>query len=412
MKIWVFHHHADPPDGHWTYTHILMAALAKRGHDITVFSSSFSHYSRCDERLSGKEKYRQQIYDSVKFVFVKTSPYFRNDIHRVINMVRYSWRSFRYALRMQQRPDVVIGAWPPPFGSTVAEFIARKHKAVFLYEVHDLWPVFLIESGILREKSVAAFMLGKLQMAGLAKSHGILALWPRMYQYFELLGIPEGKTTWLPMGVNFAKLSLPPPPHEKSENEPFIVMYRGRFGNTNDIETMIECARICRERGLTKIKFIFVGDGPERKRFEEMAELLDNVHFEGFVPHEKILEDTARADVLIGSLPDLPHFGKYGMISTKLIEYLAANRPMIFATNDKEHVVATAGVGLVVPPKNASAFADAVVALSLTTHTERCQMGLHGIEYLRRYHDIEVLADRIENVINILLTEVRKPKQP
>lgn len=403
-NIWVVHHHADPPDGHWTYTFDLMKILADRGYSITIFSSSYSHYSRLDSRIKGSKKSVEKYYGNIRFVFVKTNWYLCNNWRRILNMFLYSMRTWRYANKMNETPGFIIAAWPPPFGSVTAWLLSKKKKAKFLFEVHDLWPTFLIERGIISENGIAARFLKYMEMHALKKSDAILGLWPRMNLYFKSQGIPEEKTTWLPMGVDFTKIAIPAPPEDKKEGGTFIAMYRGRFGHTNDVKTILESAQYLQDKKYTDIKFLLVGEGPERNTLEQYAQKLElsNVTFCNFLPREKILEDMARADLLIGSLPNLPHFEKYGMISTKLLEYLSANRPVVFASNDKNHIVTVAKAGIVVEPENPEALAQAIISVYNLSGEERKTMAANGVAWLRKKHDLKILADRLVVLLNSL----------
>lgn len=399
-RIWVFHHYADPPDGHWTGTYDLQRILAQRGHDITIYSSSFSHYSRTDSRVDGHQTYTSRIYGGVKFIFVKTASYRTNGLRRVANMVGYSVRAARHALSQPECPDVVIGASPHPLCALSGLKVARSKGARFLFEVHDLWPLFLIELGKLRAAGLLSRGLRWAERALLERADQVLPLWPRMHRYFAEHGIPKTKCTWLPLGVDFDAVQVAKP-REPGVGEPFTVMYRGRFGHTNDVTTVIHSAKVLQDRRQNQIRFVVVGEGPERESLENLRSShgLQNLVFEAFGPHSSIHQDMGRADVLVGSLPSLPHFAKYGMISTKLVEYLSSNRPVIFATDIQNHLVAQAGAGIVVPPGNPAALSDAIEELQRMPREARRQMAENGLRYARENHDLRRIAERLESVL-------------
>ena len=71
--IWLYHHYADPPDGHWTNHFDLFELMVRKGYRVTIFSSSFSHYSREENRLKPNEKFRVQNFSGVRFIFIKTT---------------------------------------------------------------------------------------------------------------------------------------------------------------------------------------------------------------------------------------------------------------------------------------------------------------------------------------------------
>src|SRR6266700_4270543 len=91
MRIWILNHYASPPDRPAGTRHYeLGRLLAGWGHDVTIFASSFSHFSRAEERLAPGERMRAQVVDGVRFVWIRTTPYSGNDHRRVLNLVSYA----------------------------------------------------------------------------------------------------------------------------------------------------------------------------------------------------------------------------------------------------------------------------------------------------------------------------------
>jgi len=178
-------------------------------------------------------------------------------------------------------------------------------------------------------------------------------------------------------------------------------MYRGRFGMTQNMSVILQAAQILQGKGHEDISFILVGEGPERdKLLEEVTRLsLKNIKLRNFLPKDQMKADLAQADVLIGSLPDLPHLRKYGMISTKLLDYLAARRPVILATNIQDNLVKKSGAGFVVSPDNPTALAEAIIKIASMSQEEREVMGANGVKYIKENHDVGLLATRLESIL-------------
>src|SRR5712692_6278737 len=159
MRIWILNHYASPPDRpagtrHYEFGRV----LAAQGHEITIFASSFSHFSRQEERLALGERARVEWVDGVRFVWVRTTRYTRNDLRRVGNMLSYAV-GVVLTQRRFSRPDVVVGSSVHLAAVAAAWLIARARRVPFVFEVRDLWPQTLIDMGALRERGVAARML-------------------------------------------------------------------------------------------------------------------------------------------------------------------------------------------------------------------------------------------------------------
>lgn len=399
-NIWVFSHDAEPPDGNWTNPFELFKVLSTKGHRITVFCSSFSHHTRKDVRLQAGERFKEQYFNGVRFIFIKTIPYFNNGWRRYLNYLSYAIRGFWVSKNYKERPDAIIGATPQPLCAFLAFMIARKKETRFLLEVSDLWPKFFVEIGAFSEWHPVTIVLRWMERFLFQKANHILTFWPKMDLYIQRFGIPPEKITWMPMGIDCKELSNIEKTPGMSAGR-FLVMYRGRFGMTQDMLAILRAAKIIQDEGFEDIHFMLVGEGPEREKLvEEVCRLgLKNVQFRSYLPKDQMRKDMAESDLLIGSLPDLPHFRKYGMISTKLLDYLAAHRPVVFATTIQDHLISKAGAGFIVPPNSPQTLAMLIIRVASMSSQELDIMGGNGMRYIKENHDVELLAKRLESLL-------------
>lgn len=397
-NIWIFHHYADPPDGHWTGTFDLYKHLIEKGHSVTVFSSSFSHYSRCEERLKAGQMSREQFYEGVRFIFVKTPAYKANGWRRGLNMFLFGVRAYKIAKRLMDRPDIVVGSTPHPFCALAAERIAKRHGARFFLELHDLWYEYMIDTGVLSPSNPIAIGIRKIDELLYAKAECIMALWPKMHEYVAEYGIPREKVVWMPMGVDFNETKVSS--YERKEGAPFVALCAARIGPASNVSEILEAAKILKAKGCDRIRFVILGDGPEKEKLVKIAEKakLENIEFRGMVPKAEVSRHIAAADVCIAGLPDVPTYRKYGTIPTKLIDYISSNRPTVFIASVKDSLVERAKAGVVVPPNRPIELADAIFKLSKLPHDELREMGDNGLKYLKENHDLRMLADRLESL--------------
>jgi len=104
------------------------------------------------------------------------------------------------------------------------------------------------------------------------------------------------------------------------------------------------------------------------------------------------------ADAFILSLTDSPLY-KYGISLNKMCDYLASGRPILFAGDSTYNPIRDAAAGISVPPEDATALSEAIDQLTSLTAEERVRMGQNGLKHFKKYHDIHVLADRLERVL-------------
>ena len=98
---------------------------------MTIFAAGFNHYSRKEERIRPGETYREEIVNGVRFVWLKTFPYERNDWRRVLNMMSYSWRAFQVGSQSTDAPDAIIGVCVHPLAALAASLLASKRGSRF-----------------------------------------------------------------------------------------------------------------------------------------------------------------------------------------------------------------------------------------------------------------------------------------
>jgi glycosyltransferase involved in cell wall biosynthesis len=396
-NIWIFHHYADPPDGHWTGTYDLYKFLVAKGHSVTVFSSSFSHYTRREERLNPAEKSKVQFFNGMRFVFVRTAPYTGNDRRRFYNMLSYAVGSLVEAIKIKEKPDVVIGSTPHPFCLMTAIVVSKIKRCRFVMELHDLWMEFMIDTRMISPAGIPSRIVAAFDRYTYKTADRIFTLWPRMNVYLEGLGVPAGKISWIPLGLDFATTRLPESRRRKT-GESFNVVCTARFGPASNIDEILEAAKIIKAENLGDIRFTLYGDGPEKEKLLAFASdnRLDNVVFGGMIPKSHVKDRLKLADVCISGLPDMPNYNKYGTIPTKLIDYMSANRAVIFISNVTDNLVARSGSGICVLPGRPDMLAEAIKKLYGMSVEDLAAMAKKGVEYLKKYHDLRALADKVE----------------
>lgn len=397
MNIWIFNHYADPPDRPSTRSYDLSKKLVERGHCVTIFSAGFSHYS-FEERLSPGEKYREEDCNGVRFIWIRTFPYRKNDWRRVLNMVTYATRAFWLGWRLPEKPDVISGVSVHPLAALTGWMLSVLKGSRFFIELTDLWPEVLIDFGMLSRHNPVTLLLRFLEKFLYRRAEKIIMVWPRTEEYVERLGISPKKVVWLPHLADPARYqSLKP--YSGSVSNPFVVMYLGSFVSFMDMENILRSAKILLERGRTDIQFSLVGGGTDKQYLERIALQLQlgNVTFPGIVPKKDIARVMSDADAFVVSLRDVPLL-KYGISLNKACDYLASGRPTIFAGSPSYDPIKEAKAGISVPAERPDLLANAIEELMDLTPEQRVQMGKNGREYLQRAHGIDVLADRLEKI--------------
>jgi colanic acid biosynthesis glycosyl transferase WcaI len=91
---------------------------------------------------------------------------------------------------------------------------------------------------------------------------------------------------------------------------------------------------------------------------------LTNLEFIGQQPKEQVLAYFSAADVLFAHLKAAPH--RVGTVPEKILAYMACGRPVLMAAQEGAagDVILEHGCGIIAPPDNPEALAEAILALA------------------------------------------------
>ena len=122
------------------------------------------------------------------------------------------------------------------------------------------------------------------------------------------------------------------------------------------------------------------------------------------MPSDRVPTLTAAADALLVMLRAGPLYDR--SLPTKLVEGLAAGRPLIVAAGgDAAELVADSGAGIVCPPEDSVALRAALIQMANTA--DRQAFGRAGVQLARRRFDRGVIAARLAD----LLKEAAEPER-
>ena len=217
----------------------------------------------------------------------------------------------------------------------------------------------------------------------------IIGTWRYFDRYIEEIGGDPEKVEWIPQVADLDRrpASLPAAP----EDGPFTVMYTGGIVNYMGVDVMLRAAKILQERGAGDIRFDFVGGGQEKPNLVRMAEDLglSNVRFLDPVPKDQLYATMASAHAFIVSLRAYPHH-RYGVCLNKLCDYLAMERPIIYATRSTYNPVADARAGIAIEPESPERMADAILDLKSSRR---------AYQHLTEYHERARVTKHLENFL-------------
>lgn len=407
-QVWLLNHYANDPSNAGGTRHFHLAEhLPAYGWQAHMIAASIDHATGC-QRLAANEPQRLEYLQGVPFLWIKTPGYSGNGGGRVRNMLTYTLAVLRRQTTAKlPTPDVVIGSSVHPFAAVAGAILARRFKVPFIFEVRDLWPQTLIDMGRLQEASLMTWALRKMEMWLYRRAARTVVLLPLAWQYIAQLGIARERVVWIPNGVDLS-LFPRPVPTAAPDDEVFSLMYLGAHGQANGLDVVLKAMAQVQYMSVgQRIRLRLIGDGPLKPGLMAQSEVLGlrNVHFEPPVPKREIPALAAQADAFVIPIPSLPKLYRFGVSPNKLFDYLAAERPILIASDIDNNPVAEAQAGLVVPPGEPQALAEAIVQIANMPLAERQRMGRAGRAYVEQNHSFQMLSGRLAAVLDDVCAE-------
>lgn len=386
---------------------MLARELVRRGHQVTIVATSFNHVLRVETRLRDGQQSLEETIDGVKFLWIRAPSYLGNSFARIRNMVVFALQIWRgRLLHGLERPDVVVGSSPQLLATLAALRVARRARVPFVLEVRDLWPETLVLLGEVSRRHPTVLALGAIEKHLYRNADQIITLLPMAVDYMVDHGGDRNKITWIPNGVDLS--SSPPrlPSDESPAKDCFEVVYSGTHGFANALDSILDAAALLQRGFYPPIRFRFIGDGPAKAKLlaRTRDENITNVVFQDAVAKAEVGGLLASADVLIATLKDKPLY-RYGTSLNKLNDYLAAGIPVVLGAHGTDNPVSQGDAGIVVPPENAKAMAEAIVRLYGMTPEERAAIGARGRAHVAKHYDMRGLADKYERLLECTLSQ-------
>ncbi len=376
----------------------------KAGHDVTVVAATYSHLRRVNPAYT--REVTEEIIDGVRYVWIRTPPYTGNNLSRLCNVVAFCRRLSKHAKAFAERykPDAVVSSSTYPNNMRQAVKLANFAGADVFFEIHDLWPLSLMELYHFGAGNPAMQYLQRAEDYAFAEAKRIISILPDAAEHVAERGADVSKFVYIPNGVVLsadAKREPAPEQHARviaqlKEQGKFVAMYLGGFAEANALEDLVESSPKLAEN----VAVVLIGEGFKKEQLMRTAKMKGYRNLV-FLPGVKKTEVTA-----VQRLADCLYIGarrsalyRFGVGMNKLYDYMLSARPVIYGIEASNDPVSDAGCGLTIEPENAEAIAQAVNTLSGMDAAELDRMGQNGYEYVLQNHDYAKLAKRFADVL-------------
>ncbi|MEI6045399.1 MAG: glycosyltransferase [Chloroflexota bacterium] len=358
------------------YTRQLAEQMVTQGHEVEVLVTNSAHHTIRENRAGVK------ITKSSSLLTIASTP--------LSLRLPLEWYRHRYATNP---PDIVhlqapypigeaawlLGEWLPSFGH-------KRPHALLTYH-----------SDIIRQKRLLTVYSPFLR-ATLKRVDGIIATSPNYIESSPFLKPVATKCRVIPLGVDTKRFESFDPAAVNRIRERYatgqvktLLLFTGRLRYYKGLQFLLEALPQVNPTA----RLLVIGIGPMEQALKEQAEQLQlgqRVIFLGEIPDAELVNYYAASDIFI--LPSCERSEAFGIVQ---LEAMAAGKPVISTElgTGTSYVNLDGETGLVVPPSNPSALAQAIN--ELVTNPERGKkLGAQGQERTRATFSLKKMAEEVE----------------
>ena len=382
--------------------------LARRfmdaGYEVITFNSSQR------EGVSvPRNQYLEKQYDGYKFVHVYAPEFQGNGVKRMLSLYRFACNVKRLRKRFP-RPDVILQNIHPPFDYPVVKS-AQKLKCRYIAEAWDLWPEDFVTFGLVKANNPALKLAYAIEKRYYYAADEIVFTFLGAFDYLKRQGWMKGQggkidpvhLHYINNGVDLDRFFSDRDAHPRSDvdlNDPSLkkIVYLGSVNKANNVKTLIDAAALLKDN--PQYRFFIYGSGSYRPELEQYVtdNHIDNVVFkETRIPFEECAWVVSQATVNVMNYGK--GFGRYGVSSGKMFQYLAAGKPILCNIDIAyDNVISDNNLGFAQNIDTAEEFAERIRQLAEQPQSDYDAMCGRVREAAKRF-DYKVLAEEELRVI-------------
>ncbi len=381
--------------------------LARRGYEVYLLASDSHHLLNADSRgiNAGVESV-----DGFSFVKIPTLKYKNaHSILRFLSEYVFGLKlRFNFLSKQVSKPDVIMYSSPGLIPYPAVYRLAKKKGAKLIFDVRDIWPLTLVEIGGLSDRHVLVQYLQRIEDFAYATADVYTSNWPYADEHMKSRGARVENFFWIPNGFSTGDFEVDIPLgtdfQQKIPKGKFLVLYTGTFGKANALDALLEAAILLKNN--KKIAILLVGGGKDVANVKEYIkrESLDNVVYLGAVPKTQIPNVLKIGDACyVGFLKS--EIYRFGSSLTKLPEYMAAAKPIVYASSSRFQPITLSRSGITVDAESPEKIAQAILTLSQLDDNDLNVLGQNAKKYAIDNFEYEVLVDKLEDIISRLAAQ-------
>ena len=386
------------------YTAGLAEELTRRGHRVRALVGQ-PYYPRwriekaaagawSHERLHGVGVTRCPLY-------VPRRP---TVLRRMVHYLSFALSSTVPLVRLlfAERPAIIFAVAPSLLACVVPLLLARALRIPFWLHLQDFEVEMAFATGLVGKRSLAARLAIRFEGAMLRAADTVSTISPAMAARLEAKGVARPRIVllrnWATQAERLKHPGLDDGAGSWGLRGRTVALYAGTIAAKQGLEVVVEAARLL--EGRDDLVFVICGEGANRAELEAAGAGLANLVFLPLQQPDRFAQLLRRADIHL--LPQTAGAADL-VLPSKLPNMLASGRPVIATALPGTGLAdEVEGCGLVTPPGDPRALANAVEALLADPGLSE-RLGEEGMRRSRERWALSGVADRFEATLAGLL---------
>jgi len=377
------------------YTGEMAQWLASAGHEVRVITAPPYYPAWKVGTGYSALRYRSESWRGVQVMRAPLwVPHRPGGLKRLLHLGSFAISSLPVLLaQWRWKPDVVWVVEPPLMCAPAAVAFASLRGAKSWLHIQDYEVDAAFDLGLIKGHTLRRWIQGAERWL-IRRFDRVSTISGRMLDRAMDKGVAAERVLHFPNWADISGITpLTVPSTYRAElglaPDAVVALYSGNMGNKQGLETLAEVARLLQDD--PRIQLVFGGNGSGRADLQARCAGLTNARFLDLQPLERLNQWLGLADVHL--LPQRADAADLVMLF-KLTGMLASGRAVLATAQPGTElcrvVLQDAACGVVVPPEDPVAMAEALRALA-TDPARRAVLGANG----RRYAEAEMSQDVI-----------------
>lgn len=405
MKIWIINYYTSPNCSNPRYLEFAKY-FRSVGHEVLTF---YANYNSED----AAPLFRRETVNGLDFVEVKAPHFIGNGVKRMLSIWKFA-KNILKGRKNFERPDVILQNIHPPFDYPIVK-LAKKLKCKYIAEAWDLWPEDFVTFGLVGANNPAMKMAYAIEKRYYYAANDIVFTFLGAFDYLKRQGwmkeqggrIDSDHLHYINNGIDLVQFDHDCKEHPRPDedmNDPNLlkIIYLGSINKANNVKTLIDAAALLKDNA--KYRFFIYGDGAYRDELEKYV--ADN-HIDNVVFKERRISFAECAWVVsqatVGIMNYEKGFGRWGVSSGKMFQYLAAGRPIVCNINIAyDNLIEENHLGVARDIETPKEFAEAIRSVAELSREEYDAM-CKRVRVVAERFDYKVLSQKELEIIEGLM---------